>query len=208
MKSGNSLIKFASNFRSIDTLLILFLLVFSARGVAQTSEDVISRGKAFSYFIMNCAYFTTWHSSNNPYQTKKLDVYILGKDVLGNYIREAADQAEKKWFKDGKIIIKRGSSILDASKANIVYIANSFEEISDAIKALNYKPMLLISSATGFASSGGSIEVMIQENKLRFEMNLDILGNSGLQINSKLKSRAAVFIQGGQRIQNTFKGES
>lgn len=208
MEPGNSLIRFASCFRSRLVILSLFFLISGVKGYAQSGEDIISRGKAFSYFIMNCAYFTTWHSSNNPYQTKRLDVYILGKDVLGNYIREAADQAEKKWFKDGKIIIKRGNSILDASKANIVYIANSFEEISDAIKALNYKPMLLISSATGFASSGGSIEVMIQENKLRFEMNLDILGNSGLQINSKLKSRAAVFIQGGQRIQNSFKGES
>ena len=208
MDFGNSLLRFASCFRSRFLILTVIVLMPWLHGYAQSGEDVISRGKAFSYFIMNCAYFTTWHSSNNPYQTKRLEVYILGKDVLGQYISEAADQAEKKWFKDGTIIIKRGNSRTEAAKANIVYIADTYAEIIETIKALNRKPMLLISPAEGFAVNGGSIEVKIQENKLRFEMNLDVLGGSGLQINSKLKSRASVFIQDGQRIQNTYKGES
>lgn len=208
MESGNFLIRLAFRFRSIYLLLTLFLTLQTPQVQAQSGEDVISRGKAISYFIMNCAYFTTWHSTNNPYQTKSLDIYILGKDVLGNYIREAADQAEKKWFKDGKISIKRGTSYAEAARANIVYIAASYEDISEAIKMLNRKPVLLISTAAGFVVNGGGIEVMIQENKLRFEMNLDVIGNSGIQINSKLKSRATAFIQDGQRIPNSFKGES
>lgn len=208
MESENSRFRYSSGLGNRILILIVLCTMMGMKGYAQSNEDVISRGKAFSYFIMNCAYFTTWHSSNNPFQTKKLEIYIIGKDVLGNYIREASDQAEKKWFKDGKITIRRGTSLSDAARANIVFVAHAYAEITEVIKQLNRKPLLLISSASGFAISGGGIEVMIRDNKLQFEMNLDALGSSGLQINSKLKSRAAVFIQDGNRVQNTFKGES
>ncbi|HJX10369.1 MAG TPA: YfiR family protein [Candidatus Binatia bacterium] len=47
---------------------------------------------------------------------------------------------------------------------------------------LRNTPTLTVGEADDFAAAGGMIALLIDDNKIRFEVNLDAAGNAGLKI--------------------------
>ncbi|PYV15768.1 MAG: hypothetical protein DMG21_14080 [Acidobacteria bacterium] len=57
---------------------------------------------------------------------------------------------------------------------------------------LNGSSALTVGESAGFAGLGGVINLTVEENKLRFEVNLDAAERAGLKISSKLLSLARI----------------
>jgi len=172
---------------------------------ASKSGVQLSHAEAVSYFLLNCVYFGKWQDEHDPQNSKVIRIGVLGRDPLGRTLDEVAEKARESWFSGGSILIKRSDDPEKLKDCLVVFVSTSESgnliEIHDAFK---HGPVLLVSEIPGFTQRGGVIEVRISEERLQFDINLDQLAASRIELSSRMKKRASAFIQQGKRIPNTF----
>ena len=67
------------------------------------------------------------------------------------------------------------------------------ERVASILKFLKSSCILTISDIEGFAQSGGIINFVIEENKVRFEINIDAANRAGIKISSKVLKLAKII---------------
>jgi hypothetical protein len=60
------------------------------------------------------------------------------------------------------------------------------KRIPTLLAGLRNAPVLTVGETSGFLAAGGMICFLLQENKVRFDINLDAAQSSGLKIGSRL----------------------
>lgn len=85
------------------------------------------------------------------------------------------------------IVARRIASAAAAGDCQIVFLQNSEEPRLDKdLAALGKKPVLTVSSLPGFLPRGGMIQFVLQNNKVRFAVNLAAAEQAGLSLSSEL----------------------
>jgi len=69
------------------------------------------------------------------------------------------------------------------------------EHIESVIDAMKGLPILTIGDAPGFAKRGGIINFMLEDNKVRFEVNVEAAKHADLTISSRLLTLARIVQQ-------------
>ena len=177
---------------------------FAAHALQRSAAE-LSRVEALSYFLLNCAYFGRWQGERDPQASKVIRIGVLGRDPLGRTLDEVAAKAREAWFSDGRILIERSDDPARLKDCLVVFVsATESGNLREIFSALKHDPILLVSEIPDFAQWGGTIEVRIREERLQFDINLEQLAAKRIEISSKMKKRAAAFIQQGKRTPNTF----
>ena len=89
---------------------------------------------------------------------------------------------------DGKpVIAKRISKPQDAADCRIVFIdSDQGNHLKDILPAFNQASVLTVSDMPDFMRRGGIIQFVLEENKVRFEVNLAGAESAGLVLSSEL----------------------
>jgi hypothetical protein len=75
----------------------------------------------------------------------------------------------------------------EARHCQIVFVSSSESVyLAELFVSLQKSNVLLVGEMNGFAVWGGSIEFAIEENHVRFAINIDAADRSGLKFSSKL----------------------
>lgn len=187
--------------RILSRALLTLLLVAAplpAKNATLSKEDVLA------FFVLNCAYFGHWPAAIDIHTTQVLRIGVLGADPIGPALDAVADKARTSWFRQGRIEIRRATRATDLSGMHLVFVAGADRALeAEALRAFAGQPVLLVSDAPGFAARGGTLEARIENERLVFDLNLDLLQASGVELDSKMKIRAAGFIRAGRREPNT-----
>ena len=61
-----------------------------------------------------------------------------------------------------------------------------------ALERLQDQPVLIVGESDGFAALGGSVNFIVEANKIRFEINVDAAKQHQLKISSKLLALAKI----------------
>jgi hypothetical protein len=64
--------------------------------------------------------------------------------------------------------------------------------LSEAIQAVRGLPVLTIGETPGFATSGGMINLVLEDNRVRFEVNVKAAKEADLNISSRLLALARI----------------
>ena len=75
-----------------------------------------------------------------------------------------------------------------------------------AIEGLRDRPVLLVAETRGFAHRGGTINFVVEANKIRFEVNLEAARRHQLKISSKLLALSKIVQQATEE-QRTGRSE-
>jgi hypothetical protein len=190
----------------IVCLLCLPLLVPLKRLMAQPdAKSELSKADALAYFVLNCAYFGKWPANSDPQISKTLLLGVLGGDPFGDSLSKVSSTAQSAWFREGRILIKRSDRPEDLSQCHVVFIGlNVKGDLGRVLIAFKGKPVLLVSEILNFAQQGGTVEVRIEAERLRFVLNLDHLQQSKVELSSRMKQRAVAFIRHGEREPNPY----
>lgn len=143
-------------------------------------------------FIYNFSRFIEW-----PPETADADgeLYfcVLGRDPFG----EALESLEGREVQGRTLTIRRLESIEERGDCAIVYISPSHsEDYTHLLDILSHDTgMLSISDIDGFAENGGVIELYLENNKVRFAINIEAARRTGLEMSSQLL-RLARIIEG------------
>jgi len=149
--------------------------ILSAQAAAPTQDEVEAA------YLYNFAKFVTW-----PATTKSdvLNVCILGKDPFGNTLDQIVA---------GETIDNRHLAVLRLANEHLVqpcailFIGESeSSHLERDLAAVAQLPILTVSDIPGFMKNGGTIQFVLQENRVRFEVNLNAARKCGIVLSSQL----------------------
>ena len=178
---------------AITCLLSAMALRSHADGIesSDSSEYLIKAG-----FIYNFAKLVEWPSSAFPQPDSPIVIGILGEDPFGATLDRIV--TDKKINGRG-IAVKRlkwGRDLKDLRDCNILFISSSEKEHLDSVvDAMKWLPVLTIGDAPGFARRGGIINFTLEDNKVRFEVNVEAAKHADLTISSRLLTLARIVPQ-------------
>jgi len=101
-----------------------------------------------------------------------------------------------KTIKSKQVIIRKCDGLNDIGSCQILFIPrNSNTAIETIFSRIGNRQVLIITEQPGMASRGAHINFLNEEGKLRFEINLKSVVQSGLKISSQLLQHATIVEQ-------------
>jgi hypothetical protein len=173
--------------------ILLAALTLNAQNTSGSAEYLIKAG-----FIYNFANLVQWPSSSFAQPDSPIVIVILGEDHFGTTLDRALDG---KKVNARSFVIKRAKSISELQRTlgpqkdcQILYVSSSeMPHLNDAIQMLKGVPVLTIGETPGFARNGGIINLILEDNKVRFEVNVAAAKEADLNISSRLLALARII---------------
>jgi hypothetical protein len=156
-----------------------------------SSEYLIKAG-----FIYNFAQLVQWPAVSFSQPDSPIVIGILGTDPFGPTIDRIT---ENKKLDGRNVVVKRlkwSKDIKELRECNILFVSSSEKEhLADVINTVKWLPILTIGETAGFASRGGIINLTLEGNKVRFEVNVEAAKQANLNISSRLLALARIVPQ-------------
>ena len=172
--------------------MLLAAMTLNAQNTSGSAEYLIKAG-----FIYNFANLVQWPSSSFAQPDSPIVIVILGEDHFGTTLDRAL---EGKKVNARSFVIKRAKSISELQRTlgpqkdcQILFVSSSeMAHLSDATQMLKGVPVLTIGETPGFARNGGIINLILEDNKVRFEVNVVAAKEAELNISSRLLALARI----------------
>jgi hypothetical protein len=181
-------------------LLIVITCLLSAMALGSHAEALDSSDSAEylikAGFIYNFAKLVEWPTASFAQPDSPIVIGILGEDPFGATLDRIV--ADKKINGRGFAVkrVKWSRDFRDLRDCNILFVSSSEKEhIESVIDAMKGLPILTIGDAPGFAKRGGIINFLLEDNKVRFEVNVEAAKHADLTISSRLLTLARIVQQ-------------
>ena len=161
------------------------------RDSSNSSEYLIKAG-----FIFNFAKFVEWPQTTFAQPDSPIVIGILGTDPFGAIIDQIVQ--DKKIGGRGFVVkrLKWGADPKDLKECKILFVgASERMHIDELVQIVRGLPILTVGETPGFAERGGVIRLVLEDNKVRFEVNVDAAHQAGLTISSRLLTLARIIQQ-------------
>jgi hypothetical protein len=156
---------------------------------SDSSEYLIKAG-----FIYNFAKFVEWPSAAFAEPESPIVIGVIGVDPFGSLIDRIVE--DKKIGSRGFIVkrFKWGRDLKELKDCKILFVSPSehahIDEILQMVKGL---PILTVGETPGFAERGGMIRFTLEDNRVRFEVNVEAAHQADLNISSRLLTLAKII---------------
>jgi hypothetical protein len=171
-------------------LAVLAFLVFpafmqgaTARGDTgeETREYVLKAG-----FLYNFAQFVDWpeEKSASPAHSGEFVICVAGVDPFGDILDKLA---AKRRIKGSPVSIRRDAAAEAPRECHILFIgASESARLEPILRRAETAPVLTVGDTPGYAARGVGINLVIRDNKIRFEINRGSLEKHGLKASSEI----------------------
>lgn len=162
---------------------VLFLVAAWA-SPGGTQEDVPLEYRVKATFLYNFTKLVEWPAESFPEGNPELVIAIVGEDPFGATLDRIATNEGSR---GRKLTIKRLKWNENLGKCHVLFISRSEKKHLQAILSkVDGAGILTVSEMEGFASSGGMIEFLFDEDRIRFDINREAATHGKLKINSRL----------------------
>jgi len=156
-----------------------------AQDSSGSSEYLIKAG-----FIYNFANLVQWPSNAFAQPDSPIVIGILGEDPFGTILDRVL---QGKKVNGRSFVVKRLKSPADLKECHILFVSSSeMTRLAEAIHLVKGMPILTIGEIPGFAKRGGIINLVLEDNKVRFEVNVEAAKEADLNISSRLLALARI----------------
>jgi hypothetical protein len=141
-------------------------------------------------YLYNFGRFVEWPGKVAATQGGSFTVCVLGQDPFGPSL-DATLAGETIGGK--AVVARRISSAQESDNCQILFLSlTEASRLNKIITDLNKKPVLTVSDMPQFLKSGGMIQFVLEEKRIRFEVNLTATQRAGLTLSSELLKVATV----------------
>jgi hypothetical protein len=142
-------------------------------------------------FLINFARFVEWPTQAFAAPTAPLVLGIYGLDPFD---RSAFNEIGSKPVNGRRLEVRRIRTLSGIDGCHFLFINSGGEGDLEAIlEAVRNKPVLTVGDSAKFNATGGMIRFLIEDRKVRFEVNLPQVERVGLKVSAKLLSLAKVI---------------
>jgi YfiR/HmsC-like len=172
----------------------LFSLIAAGLGYERVSFAASPEYQVKAAFLLNFMKFVEWPGAAFTDEKSPLVLGVMGEDPFGG----ALDALEGQIVKNRVVQVKRLSNTDGIRKCHLLYLSTSEEgRIRDIVSAIGDAPVLTVSDGLErFAQQGVSINFILSDNKIRFEINVTVAKKASLSMGTQLLQVAKV-VEGG-----------
>jgi hypothetical protein len=135
-------------------------------------------------YLFNFARFTQWPSSTGNEKNGSFLICVLGQDPFGASL-DAVVSGET--IGGNPVVAKRISRSQDALSCQVLYISSSEEgQLKEVLNAVDKASVLTVSDIPQFSRRGGIVQFVMENNRVRFEVNLANATGARLNLSSEL----------------------
>ena len=176
-------------------LIVLVMLVLQAPqpAYAQTATDEY---KVKAAFLFHFAQLVDWPSDAFKAGDQSFNLCIFDDEP---HRQELQSTLEGKPIGARVAHVRLLNQTQPAQGCNILFLGRDESRRQIAvIRNLRGQPVLTVGEADNFLSEGGIIRLHLEQDKIRFDINVDAAGSSQLKISSRLLLLASSVTLGGQ----------
>ena len=135
-------------------------------------------------FLVNFAKFVTWPSNQDP-----LVLAVVGIDPFGPYLDTIV---RGKTVNGRSIVVKRLQAGESLNGSHVVFVSESESaRTAEILEQMRHAPVLTVGETQRFLRDGGMIRLVVEENRVRFQIDANRAEAAGLRVSSQLLSLAA-----------------
>ncbi len=182
----------------ITAALVLLGCLMTPGANASSSSSQYKEYEVKAAFIYNFLKFVDWPEEKMKGNDKQIIIGIIGEDPFGS----AADVFKNKKVEDREVVLKyfegleqirkmpekeRAANEESLKACHLLFICQSEQkQTREIIDLVSKDNVLTVGDTEDFIKSGGTIDLFIEDNKIRFSINLTAAEKSGLKIRSQL----------------------
>lgn len=170
-----------------QSIILVILCIIHHSIQAQISETEVKAA-----YIERFTRFIEWPTNTLDSTTKaSFVITVLGDNPFGSTLDNLFKELK---VKNLPVTLKYTHNYNEVEGSDIVFICNSERKnLQKILQFIGSKPILIISDGKGFAQEGTYINMFVDGNKIRYEINLKALKKSGLEVSSLLLSSALII---------------
>jgi len=173
----------------IPLIVLLGLALAPALLSQEGTESLEYQVKAA--FLLNFTKFIEWPPSAFRQSDSPVSICILGADPFGSTLdRMLSGEA----VNGRKVVAQRIKTIPPPKACQALFVGGPERDIGKILPALG-PGVLTVGEGQGFIRDGGMIAFVIENRRVRFEINQASAENAGLKLSSKLLSVAKAIDQ-------------
>jgi len=171
-------------------LLLVLWIAVSGGLVARAESSALTMHQVQAAFLFNFAKFVTWPDDAFQRSGDSLIIGVLGEAPFGAVLEETI---RDKTIMGKKLAVKRFVRIQDAANSHILFLSSSEEShLPQIMKGLEQASVLTVSDMEQFAERGGMIAFTVEDQKVRFNVNVGAVERAGLKMGSQLLKLARI----------------
>jgi len=175
---------------------IFGLLTMLAMGVTTSGAQTLGSREyqIKAAFLYNFVKFIEWPPEAFPSTNAAINLCILGEDPFGDDLEQTM---QDKIINGRAMVVQRLKAVQSLQGCHVLFVSASEQKrVTQILESLKGQSVLTVSEMERFAAIGGMINFTLQENKVRFEINVDVTERAGLKVSSKLLKLATIIRDG------------
>jgi hypothetical protein len=163
----------------------------------QSSEYLIKAG-----FIYNFAKLMEWPAPSFSQPNSPIVIGVLGTDPFQGMLD---DVLHGKQINGREFVVKHLKWGDDVRGCNILFVSSSeTPHLDELFRTIRGLPILTIGDTPGFAGRGGIINFVLEDNRVRFDIDVEAAKQANIGISSRLLALANIVTgtaPGGRKAQ-------
>lgn len=182
--------------------LLSLASVTPARGQANPSVEY----QVKAAFVFSFVKFIEWPSDTFESINGPIILCVFGYNPLGSALD---DIIRGKTINGRAVVPRRINELPDLKSCQLVFVSRvEYKHLSELLNSLEGSSALVVGESDGFAKRGGGIEFFLEDNKLRFAVNVDAIQRARIAVDSKLLSLAKIVHDQGQSEPHLRRGQN
>lgn len=173
-------------------------IVASFLALAMTATAQSARAPEYQVkaaFLYNFAKFVEWPAPALPGSSAPFRICVLGHDPFGDALTTIV---QGKSIAGHAILSLQVQSPAEARSCHVLFLSESDpENLKHELDRLRDLPVLTVGDSADFLPLGGMINFVLEQDRVRFEINLAAAERHHLKLSSKLLAVARVVNVGG-----------
>lgn len=170
----------------------LVWLATMALSAAESRADAPSREfQLKAACLVNFVQFVEWPESALGAVDAPFVITVLGDNPFGTVLEKLA---RNKVIRGRAVVVKFAQTLDQVGPTHLLFVAPPADRgAAQVVKHLAGKNVLSVSDAEDFNRAGGCIRLFLEENRMRFEINLSVATRAGLKPTAKMLQLARIF---------------
>ncbi|MDQ2776427.1 MAG: YfiR family protein [Acidobacteriota bacterium] len=174
--------------RRLMAMRFLVIALLATSTGLRAMPETLTEAKVKDAFVYNFAKFVDWPPNSFESPGDPFTICTAGKNPLSGTL----DEIVKGKAVDGHPVATKHLAAGDvANGCQILFISPSENgRLSSVFDSIHGTGVLTVGDAAGFSKQGGMIAFVVQDNRVRFLINLPAAEKAGLKISSRLLTLA------------------
>jgi hypothetical protein len=176
-----------------DALILVFRFTLALAAASALLRPELSVGQRTpsepevkAAFVLNFAKFVEWPPESFSSSADPLRVCVVGSKAIVSSLRRLAR---------GKTVAERWPEVREVDDmqiggCHILFVGSSGKELPHLLESARDMSILTVSDTDGFIAAGGMINLVFDNNRIRFDVNFKAAQAARLKLSSKLLSLA------------------